>query len=69
MLRSRIAPDLLGAMWSLPPATGAAPYRPLWDNESGVGRGNLSERAAAFTVTLGLRDQSSKARNPEDTTR
>ena len=65
MLPSRTTPDLLGGMWSLLQAAGAVPHRLLWDNETGIGRGKLTERAAAFAGTLGTEIKLLKARDPE----
>jgi transposase len=65
MLPSRTTPDLLGGMWSLLQAAGVVPHRLLWDNETGIGRGKLTERAAAFAGTLGTELKLLKARDPE----
>jgi hypothetical protein len=53
MLPTRTTPDLLCGMWSLGEEAGAVPTRLAWDNESGIGRGKLTEPAAAFAGTLG----------------
>ena len=65
MLPSRKTPDLLGGMWSLLQAARAVPKRLLWDNETGIGRGKLTERTAAFAGTLGTEVKLLKARDPE----
>ena len=65
MLPSRSTPDLLGGMWSLLQAARAVPPRLLWDNETGIGRGKLTERAAAFARTLGTEIKLLGARDPE----
>jgi hypothetical protein len=52
MLPSRTTSDLLGGMWSLLQAAGAVPPRLTWDNETGIGKGKLTERTAAFAGTL-----------------
>ena len=65
MLPSRSTPDLLGGMWSLLQAAMAVPKRLLWDNETGIGRGKLTDRAAAFAGTLGTEIKLLKARDPE----
>jgi hypothetical protein len=41
------------------------PTRLTWDNESGIGRGKLTEPAAAFAGTLGTEIKLLKARDPE----
>jgi transposase len=65
MLPSRKTPDLLGGMWSLLQSARAVPKRLLWDNESGIGRGTLTEPPAAFAGTLGTEVKLLKARDPE----
>ena len=65
MLPSRTTPDLLGGMWSLLQEAGAVPARLTWDNESGIGRGKLTEPATAFAGTLGTQIKLLKARDPE----
>ena len=65
MLPSRTTPDLLGGMWSLLQEAEAVPSRLTWDNESGIGRGKLTEPASAFAGTLGTHIKLLKARDPE----
>ncbi|TFD49911.1 transposase [Cryobacterium sp. Hh7] len=65
MLPSRTTPDLLGGMWSLLQEAEAVPARLTWDNETGIGRGKLTEPAAAFAGTLGTQIKLLKARDPE----
>jgi transposase len=65
MLPSRTTPDLLGGMWSLLQTAGAVPPRLIWDNETGIGKGKLTERTAAFAGTLGTEIKLLKARDPE----
>ena len=65
MLPTRMTPDLLGGMWSLLHEAQAVPQRLLWDNESGIGRGKLTEAAAAFAGTLGCEIKLLKPRDPE----
>jgi len=65
MLPTRQTPDLLGGMWSLVQEAGAVPTRLTWDNESGIGRGRLTEPVAAFAGTLGTQIKLLKARDPE----
>ena len=65
MLPSRSTPDLLGGMWSLIVEAGAVPARLTWDNETGIGRGRLTDPAAAFAGTLGTEIKLLKARDPE----
>jgi hypothetical protein len=52
MLPSRSTPDLLGGMWSLLQTAQAVPPRLLWDNESGIGRGKLTEPAPTHGTTF-----------------
>ena len=65
MLPSRTTPDLLGGMWCLIEEAGAVPARLTWDNETGIGRGKLTDPAAAFAGTLGTEIKLLKARDPE----
>ena len=65
MLPTRTTPDLLGGMLSLLQEAGAVPQRLIWDNEPGIGRRKLTERAAAFAGTLGTEIKLLKARDPE----
>jgi hypothetical protein len=65
MLPSRTTPDLLGGMWSLIQDAGAVPARLTWDNETGIGRGKLTDPASAFAGTLGTQIKLLKARDPE----
>jgi hypothetical protein len=65
MLPSRTTPDLLGGMWSLLQEAESVPARLTWDNEAGIGRGKLTEPAAAFAGTLGTQIKLLKARDPE----
>lgn len=65
MLPSRTTSDLLGGMWSLIVEAGAVPARLTWDNETGIGRGKLTDPAAAFAGTLGTEIKLLKARDPE----
>lgn len=65
MLPSRTTSDLLGGMWSLIEEAGAVPARLTWDNETGIGRGKLTDPAAAFAGTLGTEIKLLKARDPE----
>ena len=65
LLPSRTTADLLGGMWSLIEEAGAVPARLTWDNETGIGRGKLTDPAAAFAGTLGTEIKLLKARDPE----
>ena len=65
MLPTRTTPDLLGGMWSLLQEAGAVPARLTWDNETGIGRGKLTEPAPAFAGTLSTQIKLLKARDPE----
>lgn len=40
-------------MWELIQEADAVPARLLWDNETGIGRGKLTEAASAFAGVLG----------------
>ena len=65
ILPTRMTADLLGGMWSLLLEAQAVPSLLLWDNESGIGRGNLTEAAAAFAGTLGCEIKLLTPRDPE----
>ena len=65
MLPSKTTPDLLGGMWCLLQEAQAVPSRLLWDNETGIGRGKLTDPAAAFAGVLGCEIKLLKARDPE----
>lgn len=65
MLPSRSTPDLLGGMWSLLKDAKAVPGRLLWDNETGIGRGKLTDAAAAFAGVLGTEIKLLRALDPE----
>ena len=65
MLPSKSTPDLLGGMWTLLQDAQAFPSRLLWDNETGIGRGKLTDPAAAFAGVLGTEIKLLKARDPE----
>ena len=65
MLPSKSTPDLLGGMWSLLQDAQAVPARLLWDNETGIGRGKLTDPAAAFAGVLGTEIKLLRARDPE----
>ena len=65
MLPTRTTQDLLGGMWSLLQDAQAVPARLLWDNETGIGRGKLTEAAAAFAGTLGCEIKLLAPRDPE----
>lgn len=65
MLPSRSTSDLLSGMWSLLQEAQAVPARLLWDNEAGIGKGKLTERAASFAGTLGTEIRLLRPRDPE----
>ena len=65
MLPTRTTFDLLGGMWSLLQAAGAVPKQLVWDNESGIGQGRLTEPAAAFAGVLGCEIRQLPPRDPE----
>jgi transposase len=65
MLPTRTTQDLLGGMWSLLQEAQALPSRLLWDNETGIGFGKLTQAAAAFAGTLGCEIKLLAPRDPE----
>jgi len=65
MLPTRTTSDLLSGMWSLIKDAGAVPTRLVWDNETGIGKGKLTEAAAAFAGTLGCQIKLLPPRDPE----
>jgi transposase len=66
MLPTRQTPDLLLGMWSLIAGFGRVPRRLLWDNESGIGRGNrLAAGVGEFCGVLATRMHQLKPRDPE----
>jgi transposase len=65
MLPTRSTADLLGGMWSLLEQAQAVPMRLVWDNETGIGKGKLTVRAAAFAGTLGCEIKLLPPRDPE----
>lgn len=64
-LPSRTTADLLGRIWFLLQEAGAVPTRLIWDNETGIGRGKVTESAATFAGTLGTQITLLNARDPE----
>jgi hypothetical protein len=65
MLPTRTTFDLLCGMWSLLQEAGAVPKQLVWDNESGIGQGRLTEPAAAFAGVLGCQIRQLPPRDPE----
>lgn len=67
MIPSRTTPDLLSGMWSLlSTQLGAVPRRLIWDNETGIGRGNkLAAGVVEFTGALAAKLHQLKAYDPE----
>jgi hypothetical protein len=65
MLPTRKTPDLLLGSWELLSELGAVPRRLIWDNESGIGRGKLTEAAAVFAGTLATRIVLLRPKDPE----
>ena len=66
MIPSRKAGDILAGMWSLISAWGACPHQLVWDRESAIGgTGRLTDEAASFAGTLGVRIRLAPARDPE----
>jgi len=65
MIPSRRSEDLLLGMWCLLQQLGGVPRRLIWDNETGIGRGRLSEPARLFAGTLACQIKLLKPRDPE----
>jgi len=65
MIPTRKTEDLLLGMWQLLTGLGAVPRRLLWDNESGIGRGKLTEPAAVFAGSLATTIKLLPPRDPE----
>lgn len=65
MIPTRKTEDLLLGMWRLLHRLGSVPRRLLWDNESGIGRGKLTEPARVFAGALATRIVLLKPRDPE----
>ena len=65
MIPTRTTNDLLLGMWALLSELGKVPHRLIWDNESGIGRGRLTEPAAVFAGTLATKIVLLKPRDPE----
>jgi len=65
MIPTRKTEDLLLGMWQLLTQLGAVPRRLLWDNESGIGRGKLTEPAAVFAGSLATTIKLLPPRDPE----
>lgn len=66
MIPSRKAGDILAGMWTLISSWGASPHTLVWDRESGIGgTGKLTDEAASFAGTLGVRIKLAPARDPE----
>jgi hypothetical protein len=65
MLPTRTTFKLLGGMWSLLQEAGAVPKQLVWDNESGIDQGRLTEPVAAFAGVLGGEIRQLPPRDPE----
>lgn len=66
MVPTRQTPDLLLGMWSLIETFGRVPRRLVWDNESGIGKGNrLAHGVGEFCGMLATRMHQLKANDPE----
>jgi hypothetical protein len=65
MIPTRKTPDLLLGSWELLTQLGAVPRRLIWDNESGIGRGKLTEPAAVFAGTLATKIVLLRPKDPE----
>ena len=65
MIPTRTTEDLLGGMWELLQETAAVPAKLVWDNETGIGRGKLTEVASAFDGVLGTEIRLLPPRDPE----
>jgi hypothetical protein len=65
MIPTRKTPDLLMGSWELLRQLGRVPRRLIWDNESGIGRGKLTEPAAVFAGTLATKIVLLAPKDPE----
>jgi transposase len=65
MIPTRKTPDLLLGSWELLSQLGRVPRRLIWDNESGIGRGRLTEPAAVFAGTLATRIVLLRPKDPQ----
>lgn len=65
MLPTRTTEDLLGGMWALLQDAAAVPQRLVWDNETGIGRGKLTEAASSFAGVLGTEIRLLPPKDPE----
>jgi len=66
MIPTRTTHDLLLGIWALLSALGAVPWRLIWDNEAGIGRGRRpAEGVAAFMGTLATKLVLLRPRDPE----
>ncbi len=65
MLPTRKTQDLLMGSWELLTQLGRVPRRLIWDNESGIGRGKLTEPAAVFAGTLATKIVLLPPKDPE----
>ncbi|MGA7205018.1 MAG: IS21 family transposase [Specibacter sp.] len=65
MIPTRTTEDLLGGMWELLQEAAAVPAKLVWDNETGIGRGKLTEAASAFAGVLGTEIRLLPPRDPE----
>jgi transposase len=65
MIPTRKTPDLLLGSWELLTQLGRVPRRLIWDNESGIGRGKLTEPAAVFAGTLATKIVLLRPNDPE----
>jgi transposase len=65
MIPTRTTFDLLGGMWSLLQEAAAVPERLVWDNESGIGQGRLTDPAASFAGVLGCTVRQLPPHDPE----
>lgn len=65
MIPSKTTVDLLAGMWMLLAIIGAVPRKLLWDNETGIGKGKLTEAARSFAGTLATQIIQLPPRDPE----
>jgi transposase len=65
MIPTRKSEDLLLGSWTLLSQLGRVPRRLLWDNESGIGRGKLTQAATVFAGTLATKIVLLPPKDPE----
>ena len=64
MIPTRKTPDLLLGSWELLKQLGRVPRRLIWDNESGIGRGKLTEPSRGVRWDAGDQDRAAPTEGP-----